>query len=65
MGHSINFQLPNRCSCESVKVLEPEIISTWGGLETPTFRLMPNAPNTWANRARQLVSHVFEYSLWL
>ena len=30
----------------------------------PTFEFMPNALTTWAIRARHLLSHVFEYSLW-
>ena len=52
------------CSCESVKVFETENVSTWEGLEPPTFGLMPNALTTWAIRARHLLSHVFEQWLW-
>ena len=57
------FQLTNRYSFESVKDLETENVSTWGGLEPPTFGFMPNALTTWAIRATRLLSHVFEY--WL
>ena len=33
-------------------------VSTWGGLEPPTFRLMPKALAIWAMKARHLLSHV-------
>ena len=52
------------CSWESVKVFETENISTWGGLEPPTFGFMPNALTYWAIRVRHLLSHVVEYWLW-
>ena len=39
------------------KVFETENISTWGGLEPPTFGFMPNALTYWATRARHLLSH--------
>ena len=54
----------NGCSCESVKVFETENVSTWGGLEPPTFGFMPNALTYWVIRARHLLSHVFEHWLW-
>ena len=41
-----------------------EDISTWGGLEHPTFAFMPYALTIWAIRAMHLLSHVFEYWLW-
>ena len=44
---------------ESVKVFETENVSTWGGLEPPTFGFMPNALTYLAIRARHLLSHVF------
>ena len=43
MGNSIHFWHTNGCSCESVKVFETENVSTWEGLEPPTFRFMSNA----------------------
>ena len=43
---------------------ETENVSTWGGLEHPTFGFMPNALTNWAIRARHLLSHVFEYWFW-
>ena len=49
---------------ESVKVFETENVSTWGGLEPPTFGFMPNALTIWAIRARHLLSHVVDYWLW-
>ena len=55
---SIHFQHTNGCSCESVKVFETENVSTWGGLEPPTFGFMPNALTYWVIRARHLLSHV-------
>ena len=62
-GDSIHFRLTKEYSCTSVKDLKTENISTWGGLEPPTFRFMPNALTTWAIRSRHLLSHAFEY--WL
>ena len=62
-GNSIHFWLTNRYSCESVEDLETENVSTWRGLEPPTFGFMLNALTTWAIRALHLLSHVFEY--WL
>ena len=59
MGNSIHFRHTKGCSCESVKVFETENVLTWGGLEPPTFRFMPNALTIWAIRV--LLSHVFEY----
>ena len=59
-----SFSPRERCSCESVKVFETENVSTWRGLELPTFRFMPNALTIWAIRARHLLSHVFEHWLW-
>ena len=52
-------------SCESVKVFETENVSTWGGLEPPTFGFMPNALTYWAIGARHFLSYVFEHWLWL
>ena len=54
----------NVSSWESVKVFETESVSTWGGLEPPTFGFMPNALTYWAIRTRHLLSHVVEYWLW-
>ena len=65
MGNIMHFGLTNGYCCESVKDLETENVSTWGGLEPPTFGFMLNAATTWAIRARHLLSHVFEYCLWL
>ena len=65
--NSIHFRLKNRCFCESVNVfwsINTLNLSTWRGLEAPTFGIMPNSPTTWAIRARHLLSHVFEYWLW-
>ena len=42
---------------ESVKSFWDRKISTWGGLEPPTFGFMPNALTYWAIRARHLLSH--------
>ena len=64
MGNSINFWHTKGCSCESVKVFETENVSTWGGLQPPTFGFMPNVLTIWFIRARHLLSHVFEYWLW-
>ena len=64
MGNSIHFRHTNGCSWESVKVFETENVSTWGGLEPPTFGFMLNALTYWAIRARHLLSHVVEYWLW-
>ena len=47
-----------------VNVIETENVSTWGGLEPPTFVFMPNALTIGAIRARHLVSHVFERYEW-
>ena len=47
--------------CQS---FETENVSTWGGLEPPTFGFMPNALTYWVIRARHLLSHVFEHRLW-
>ena len=61
------FMLDTRTSeysFERVKVFETENVSTWGGLESPNFELMPNALTYWAKRARHLLSHVYEYWLW-
>ena len=63
-GNSIHFRHTNRGSFASVKVFETENVSTWRGLEPPTFGFMPNAPTYWAFRGRHLLSHVFEYWLW-
>ena len=46
------------------RFFETENVSTWGGLEHPTFGFMPNALNYWAIRARHLLPHVVEYWLW-
>ena len=35
--HSIHFRHTNGCSCVSVKFFEIENVSTWEGLESPTF----------------------------
>ena len=64
MGSSIHFRHRNGCFGESVNVFETENVSTWGGLEPPTFGFMPNALTYWAIRARHLLSHVVEYWLW-
>ena len=64
MGNSIHFWHTNGCSCESVKFFETENVSTWEGLEPPTFGFMLNALTIWAIRARHLLSHVFEHWLW-
>ena len=34
-----------------VEVFEQENVSTWGGLEPPTFGFMPNALTIWAIHA--------------
>ena len=47
-----------------VLVKETENVSTWGGLDPPTFGFMPNALTTRAIRARHLLSHVLGYWLW-
>ena len=60
----IDFRLTKGCSCESAEDLETENVSTWGGLEPPTFGFMPNVLTTWAIRARYLLSHVLECWLW-
>ena len=46
------------------KYFETENVSTWGGLEPPTFGCMPNALAYWTIRARHFLSHVFEHWLW-
>ena len=46
------------------RFFETENVSTWGGLEHPTFGFMPNALTYWAIRARHLLPHVVEYRLW-
>ena len=51
----------NGCPCEIFKVFWTENDSTWGGLEPPTFEIMPNALTIWDIRPRHLLSHVFEY----
>ena len=63
-GNSIHFRHRNGCSWEGVKAFETENVSTWGGLEPPTFVFMPNALTYWAIRARHLLPHVVEYWLW-
>ena len=64
-GNSIHFRPTNGSSCESVKVFETENVSTWGGLEPPTFGFMANTLTIiWVIRARRVLSHVFEYWLW-
>ena len=52
------FIFDTTLSCDSVKVFETENVSTWEGLEPPTFGFMPNALTIWALRARHLLSHV-------
>ena len=64
MGNGIHFRHTNGCYLEGVKAFETENVSTWGGLEPPTFVFMPNALTYWAIRARHLRSHVVEYWLW-
>ena len=56
--NNIHFRHRNGCSYESVKVFETENVSTWGGLEPPTFGFLPNALTYWAVRARHLLSTV-------
>ena len=63
-GNSIHFRQTNGCSCESVKAFETENVSTWGGLEPPTFGFIPNALTIWVIRVRHLLSHLVEYWLW-
>ena len=46
------------------KFLRQKNVSTWEGLEPPTFRFMLNALTIWAIRARHLLSYVFEHLLW-
>ena len=46
------------------KFLRQKNVSTWEGLEPPTFRFMLNALTIWAIRARNLLSYVFEHLLW-
>ena len=60
-GNSIRFRHMNGCPCEIFKVFWTENDSTWGGLEPPTFEIMPNALTIWDIRPRHLLSHVFEY----
>ena len=54
----------NGYSCEIVNVFETEHVSTWGGIEPPTFGFMPNVLTCWAIRAWHLLSHVYEHWLW-
>ena len=48
----VHFRPTNGYSYEYVEDLETENISTWGGLEPPTFGIIPNALTTWVLRAR-------------
>ena len=59
-GQQHSFSTHEQCFCESVNVFETENVSPWRGLEPPTFGLMPNALTNWTNRARHLLSQVFE-----
>ena len=63
-GNSIHFRHTNGCSCEGVKVSETENVSTWEGLEPPTFGLMLNALTIWAIVAGHLLPHVCNHWLW-
>ena len=63
-GQQHSFSTHGRCSCECVKAVETENVSSWVGLEPPTFGFMPNALTIWAIRARYLPSHVFEHWFW-
>ena len=57
-GNRTRFRHTSGCFCEGVNIFETKNVSTWGGLEPPTFGFMPNALTYWAIRARHLLSHV-------
>ena len=59
-----HFSTYERVFLGKCQVFETENVSTWWGLEPPTFGFMPNALTYWAIRARHLLSHVVEYWLW-
>ena len=43
LGQQHSFSTHERMSFESANVFETENVSTWEGLEPPTFGFMPNA----------------------
>ena len=63
-GQQHSFSTHERMFLWKCQDFETENVSTWGGLEPPTFGFMPNALTIWAIRARHLLSHVVEYWLW-
>ena len=66
LSNSIHFQLTNRCSCGSVKILETENVSTWGVLNPQSLDScwMLQPIELLLIRARHLLSLAFEYWLW-
>ena len=63
-GQQHSFMTHERVFLWKCQSFETENVSTWWGLEPPTFGFMPNALTYWASRARHLLSHVFEHWLW-
>ena len=53
------FDTRTNVRVKGVKVLETENVSTWGGLDAPTFGFMQNGLTVWTLSARHLLSHVF------
>ena len=62
-GQQLYFSIQERVFLWKCQSFETENVSTWGGLEPPTFGFMPNALTYWAIKARHLLSHGFEVKL--
>ena len=57
-GQQHSFSTHERMFLLKRQSFETENISTWEGLEPPSFGFMPNALTIWIIRARHLLSHV-------
>ena len=63
-GQQHSFSTQERVFLGKCQSFWKENVSTWGGLEPPTFGFTLNALTYWAIRARHLLSHVVENWLW-
>ena len=67
-GKHHSFSTHARVFLWTCHIFETENISTWGGLEPPTFAFMPYALNYWAIRARYWLHSVYlwySYMYWV
>ena len=63
-GKKHSFTTHERMFLRKCQIFETDNISTWGGLEPPTFGFMLTDLTIRAIRARHLLSHYFEHWLW-